>query len=243
MAVLPAKATGPLATALKLPQPKDYLGYRETGGMECGLNHSEDLYKPIPEVLREHPGVDGFCYFERHAPWMVYNGRTTNYVVGGQSAVAGMRSNPVMCPNDPGQGKGPKVPLHYVGVNLESHVDCLHMLGDDIYCHALGWLRNQRLDASLMENATAWEALAEEECSRMMRTYKFTEEEVTVGKHLDDQDVIWYGPRATARNLNLHAYHKCALGTMHAADEMAYCMSLSCLLPPGNMIGHGPWCK
>merc|ERR1719203_329112 len=235
-------APGPLVIAEMLPKPKSYLGYRETGGIECGLHHKEDLYKPIPQVLREHPGVDGFCYFEAHAPWMAYHNRTTDYVAGGHAAVLGMR-NPLMCPFFPGEGKGPLLTHGYVGVTLKSHTDCIHQMGDDIYCHALGWLRNQRLDASIMENATAWEELAEEECSRMMQTYNFTEEEATVGRHLDDQGYIWSGPRATARNLNLHAYHKCALGITHAADEMAYCMSLSCLLPPGDVVGHGPWCK
>jgi len=235
------KTLGPppaLDVAFSIPLPP---GHYESGGMECGLNHSEDLYKYIPDVLAEHPGVDGFCYFERHAPWMSYTGPTQDYVASGQAGVLGMRHNRNMCPFFPGEGKGPLVLNSYEGVTLWSHVDCMHQTGDDKYCHALGWLRNQRLDFSLMSNKTAWEELAEQECRRMNETYHFTHEETTVGKHIDDQGVIWSDPQLTARNLNLHAFHKCALG--HAADEMAYCMTLSCLLPPGNVVGHGPWCE
>lgn len=228
----------PLDTAMQIGRPTEY---RETGGMQCGLNHSEDLYRPIPQVLAEHPGVDGYCYWELHAPWMSYLGKTEDYVASSSTAVLTMRANPALCPNFPGAGKGPLTPISYAGVELWSHLDCLHQGGDDVYCHALGWLRNQRLDASLMANATAWEELAAQECNRMNKTYQFADSEVTMGKHLDDQRVIWSPPENTARNYNLHAYHKCLLG--HAADEMAYCMSLSCLLPPGNVIGHGPWCQ
>eukprot|EP00416_Gambierdiscus_australes_P022770 CAMPEP_0171060226 /NCGR_PEP_ID=MMETSP0766_2-20121228/3698_1 /TAXON_ID=439317 /ORGANISM="Gambierdiscus australes, Strain CAWD 149" /LENGTH=293 /DNA_ID=CAMNT_0011515779 /DNA_START=63 /DNA_END=941 /DNA_ORIENTATION=- len=224
-----------LAAALTLPLPS---GHYETGGVTCGLDHSEDLYRYIPDVLAEHPGVDGFCYFEKHAPWFSYVGPVEDYEQWGRNGVLGMRSNPVMCPNFPGVGKGPLTQMHYEGVDFWSHVDCIHQFGDDVYCHALGWLKNQRLDASLMANATAWRQLAEQECQHMNETYHFAREEVTVGKHLDDQGYIYSGPMCNARNLNLHAYHKCALG--HAAEEMAYCMNVGCVLPPGNFVGRGP---
>lgn len=227
--------------AFQMDKPSSYLGYRESGGMECGLNHSADLYKPIPQVLAEHPGVDGYCYFEFHAPWMAYNEKTRDYVATGKNAVVYMRNNPIMCPNDPGMDKGPLTDIKYLGDNgtviLHSHLDCMHMSGDDVYCHAMGWLKNQRFDDSLMSNATAWEALNEQECDRFQQTYNFSEEEITIGKHIDDQDWIWGGPQ---RNLVLHGYHKCLLG--HGAEEMAYCQSLSCLLP-GNEVGHGGWCN
>lgn len=228
--------------AFIMPKPSSYLGYRESGGMECGLNHSKDLYRPIPTVLAEHPGVDGFCYFEFHAPWLAYTEhQNLDYRVEGMQQVKHMRAQPTMCPMDPGMDKGPLVDISYLGdsdmVTLHSHLDCMHMGGDDVYCHAMGWLKNQRFDDSLMSNRTAWEELAKQECNRFQQKYRFTEDEITIGKHVDDQNWIWKGP---ARNLVLHAYHKCLLG--HGVDEMTYCQSLSCLLP-GNVVGHGGWCK
>jgi len=227
-----------------MAKPSTFLGYRESGGMECGLDHTADLYRPIPEVLAEHPGVDGYCYFEYHAPWMAYTqppSAVDDYLAKSQQAVKFMRQNPIMCSNDPGMDKGPLSRISYEGdrgtVVLHSHLDCIHMRGDDVYCHAMGWLRNQRLDFGQISNATAWRALAEEECRGFQRKYNFTKDEISLGKHIDDQDWIWGGP---ARNLVLHAYHKCLLG--HAAEEMAYCQSLSCLLPGGE-VGHGGWCK
>jgi len=228
-----------------IPQPSSYLGYRESGGMECGLNHSSDLYKPIPDVLAEHPGVDGYCYFEFHAPWMTYVDDLVvdDYLVWGENARLFMRSNEAMCPNDPGFNNGPEVEVKYIGDDgntitlLDLHEDCLHIGGDVKYCHALGWLGNQ-VDTSLMTDPEAWRALNEEECERLNQKYNFTDEEITLGKHIDDQAWI-FSDDGLARNLALHGYHKCLLG--HGAEEMAYCANLSCLLPD-NQIGHADTC-
>jgi len=238
--------------AFKLPKPAEYLGYRETGGIECGLNHSADLYRPIPEVLAEHLGVDGFCYFEFHAPWMGYTGsplEVTDFLSLAEDARVAMRKSPDMCPLmspiDKGMNKGPAMEIMYKGDNgsiitlHDPHVDCIHINGDVKYCHALGWLGNQ-VDTALMIDPDAWRTLAETECERLNQTYKFTTEEITLGKHIDDQPVI-FGVNGPARNLALHGYHKCLLG--HGAVEMAYCAHLSCLLPgTSNQIGHGDRC-
>eukprot|EP00930_Biecheleria_cincta_P016419 TRINITY_DN1335_c0_g1_i1.p1 TRINITY_DN1335_c0_g1~~TRINITY_DN1335_c0_g1_i1.p1 ORF type:complete len:310 (-),score=39.38 TRINITY_DN1335_c0_g1_i1:81-1010(-) len=237
-------------SAFGLPKPSEYLGYRESGGMECGLNHTADLYKPIPQVLAEHPGVDGYCYFEYHAPWMVYQGYSqrdiTDFSVSAEIARLSMRSNELMCPNDPGMNKGPAREIKYLGDNgstitlFDRHVDCVHIAGDVKYCHALGWLGNQ-VDTSLMIDPDAWRALNERECERLNETYKFSDEEITVGKHIDDQEWI-FTKDGRARNLALHGYHKCLLG--HGAEEMAYCAHLSCLLPgTSDQIGHGVACE
>jgi len=235
--------------AFSLPKPAEYLGYRESGGMECGLNHSEDLYKPIPKVMAEHPGVDGFCYFEFHAPWMAYLGFTQlenpNFLATAEASRLEMRSSELMCKNDLGMNKGPSMNITYLGDNgsiitlYDRHVDCGHISGDVKYCHALGWLGNQ-VDTALMTDPDAWRALNRQECQRLNDTYQFTNEEITVGKHIDDQDWI-FNADGHARNLALHGYHKCLLG--HGAEEMAYCAHLSCLLPgTSNQIGHGDAC-
>jgi hypothetical protein len=114
----------------------------------------------------------------------------------------------------------------------------MHMSGDFVYCHALGWLRNQdpSIDFSLISNSAAWEALNKESCAGLQRKFRFTDQEITLGKHIDDQNWIYQGP---SRNLVLHGYHKCLLG--HGSEEMAYCATLGCLLP-NNTVGHGPDC-
>lgn len=235
--------------AFQLPKPSEYMGYRESGGMECGLNHSADLYRRIPDVLAEHPGVDGFCYFEFHAPWMAFSGDTqlqnTDFLAGAELGRLSMRSSPLMCKNDPGMNKGPPAEIKYIGDNgstitlFDRHLDCPHIGGDVKYCHALGWLGNQ-VDTALMTDPDAWRALNEKECERLNETYKFTDEEITLGKHIDDQNWI-FRDDGLGRNLVLHGYHKCLLG--HGAEEMAYCAHLSCLLPgTSNQIGHGDAC-
>ncbi|CAK9036434.1 Uncharacterized protein SCF082_LOCUS21734 [Durusdinium trenchii] len=32
--------------------------------------HGQDCYRPVPEVMAEHPGMDGYCYFNQTGFWV-----------------------------------------------------------------------------------------------------------------------------------------------------------------------------
>mmetsp|Transcript_60243 Transcript_60243/g.176083 ORF Transcript_60243/g.176083 Transcript_60243/m.176083 type:complete len:289 (-) Transcript_60243:111-977(-) len=223
---------------------------------ECGTPHTQDLFRPIKNVLGEHPGVDGHCYFHFAAFWI--NAFPTDpeliqqfdYVSNGKRAVEGLQNLPITC----GLGgikthKGTGKPRTYVGdwgTVTSLSQDCVFYSQDDIYCYTLGWLKNQHLDSSLMANATAWTALGEAECDKLQRKYSFSDHETTVGycvaqnsgpmhSHIESGTV-------TSRELARHVYPKCLMsGGVAGASEMSYCQALGCVLP-GNRIGHAEEC-
>mmetsp|Transcript_78419 Transcript_78419/g.181924 ORF Transcript_78419/g.181924 Transcript_78419/m.181924 type:complete len:294 (+) Transcript_78419:74-955(+) len=230
--------------------------YMREGGSgspyECNQKHPKDLYRPVIQVLNEHPGIDGFCYFGFAAFWLGYS-PVHNFLQTSRTGVLSMRQNPMTCANWSGHGSGPKQVGSFELGSFTSHIDCHYYQYDDLYYYSLGWLKNQGLDGSRMSNYTAWRELAAEECEKIRQEYHFTPEESSVGRHVDDNNRIsmhsgcaWTGAslshfckKPTVREYKLHVYTKCLLG--HAADEMAYGYMRACLLP-GNVIGHGPEC-
>lgn len=227
----------------KAPAPE-----RHFDTSECGKRHPEDLYRPVKDVLHEHEDIPGSCYFQFAAFWIGYE-PTGDFRDAASSGIEFMRSNNMTCPTFAGDGKGEAITWEYEGGTLHSHKDCGYYTYDDLYFYSLGWLKNQRLNGSLMSDPAAWKALAEEECADIQRQYRFTDEESSVGKHVDSNPVINERancaisrrcPPVTVREFKLHVYTKCLLGL--AATEMAYGYSRACLLP-GNHVGHGSECK
>lgn len=101
------------------------------------------------------------------------------------------------------------------------------------YCHGLGWLQGMRLDAHLVTNFTAWEALGESECQRLKELEAFEDDQFTMAYHLDDRTL-------TLRDFRAHVYGKCLLGSV--GNEMQWCQfGIGCLLP-NNYVGHGHEC-
>jgi len=235
---------------------------------QCGQFKPSDLVRPIREVLAEHPGVNGFCYFAGAEAWISQQAPEPDYVQSSKAAVLGMRNNVAMpgtCTMSYPEGQGPLKTAHFEGGTVSSHIDCNYYEYDDLYFYSLGWLKNQRLDGSLMSNATAWEALAREECDRLQEMFHFRDEEITMQKHGQRGDnmvilaksqvafsgkcqIIMKMPPSrtcdpiTSREFASHAYGKCLLGGAAGdAAEMAYAYSRACLLP-GNIIGHESAC-
>jgi len=223
---------------------------------ECGLDHKEDLYRPVKEVLSEHPGMDGMCYFSFAAFWI--NAfptdpavqRQIDFAKAGRSGVGGLQNLPLTCgfggfEAHKGKGRSWTYKGDWGSVTSSSQ-DCFFYKQDDIYCYTLGWLRNQRLDSSKISNSTAWLELGGQECEAMQTKYNFTDEETTVGFCVDQNS----GPMllhilagtVTSRELARHVYPKCLMsGPIAFASEMAYCQALGCVLP-GNRIGHAEEC-
>jgi len=125
---------------------------------------------------------------------------------------------------------------------------------DDLYCYALGWLRNQGLNESLMSDWDAWAKVASRECQKLNDEYAFTEDELTMWQHCNGWGATMWRcgcsagfrggdcNRVSKREFAFHAYHKCLIGTHAAGTEIAYCNSRACLLP-NNTIGHHKDCS
>jgi len=224
---------------------------------ECGQDHKQDLYRPVKEVLSEHPGVDGHCYFSFAAFWI--NAfptdpalqRQFDFVKTGKYGVQNLQNLPLTCgfggiEAHKGRGRSHTYTGDWGTVTSLSQ-DCGFYTQDDIYCYTLGWLRNQRLDSSKLSNSTAWLEMGGEECELLHGKYNFTDEETTIGFCVEQNS----GPMmshvmmgtGTSRELARHVYPKCLMsGSIAAACEMAYCQALGCVLP-GNKIGHAEECE
>merc|ERR1719436_1784025 len=135
--------------------------------------------------MAEHPDVDGFCYFQGSEAWIQPSPPNPDYVEMGKASTLDMRNNGMtgVCITSYPTGQGPLKTAHFDAGTVSSHIDCNYYEYDDLYFYSLGWLKNQRLDGSLMSNATAWEALAREECDSMQKKYDIKDEELTIASH------------------------------------------------------------
>lgn len=229
---------------------------------ECNEDHSSEMYKPLLQWKEEHPGVDGYCYFERaarekdptNALWLHPIQNHHNYVEYGMQRVLDMQRNLNLCPEAPKIDNGFSVEVELEYKTIVTSIDCQYYLFDDLYFYALGWLKNMGVDGRLMSNYTAWQNLAESECKRIYEITVPTDEESTLGYNIDHNEIITSrvgcSPKSalamfptcqpiSVRELRLHALTKCGLG--HGAEEMAIGYSHGCLLD-GVQIGHGKQC-
>jgi len=231
--------------------------------------HKDDFNKSIVQVMREHPGVDGYCYFNASALYIQYKG-DKDYEKEVASSVLGLRTGNKY----EGVNSGKLVTFDWEGETVSTHKDLDHYLYDDLYGYSLGFLQNQGLDTSLMANASAWEELSRQQCEKIQAKYQFAEEELVFMDLLDDNLPIfakchcaageslplflrlapsvtkranYHSPksceRITKREFAKHHYMKCVLGYKNSAADMAYLHGRACLLK-GGRIGHFtdcPW--
>jgi len=154
--------------------------------------HGADCYRPIPEVMAEHPGVDGYCYFNATAFWLVYPGQMT-MVEAANDAIKTIRGADY-------QGDSRGMPIHYrladdageasEEITIWSHMDSAHYLYDDLYGYSLGVLQGQGLDTQQMFNSTSWTARSQEMCAHIQRTYQFSKEELVLADALDGNQAL-----------------------------------------------------
>jgi len=184
---------------------------------ECTVPHRSDLARPVREVLAEHPGADGFCYFGFLGSW------------ASMCAVAHQqREYPLFTAaiDYAALVNGSLQTVRYDGGTFysENHV----FLYDDLYCHANRWLQGQGLPHGLMSNYTAWSELAAEECRRL--DGRFPEYQMSIAdmatRSQDEiqalQDAVDHGTMApTMLDMQRHAAVKCAMGSLGC--DLAYC--------------------
>jgi len=208
--------------------------------------HKADFFRPIPEVMREHPGVDGFCYFNNAAFYILYTPEPRDFA---QEALAGAQwlgsfgCNP----------NAEIVTYHWQGEVLTTRPQCSHYIYDDLYGYFLGALQGQGMDTALLSNSTAWEEVSATKCEELQREYNITDEDLILNDLLDNNMPIFQGSmcaagqlpgdchKVTKREYALHHYMKCALGFANSGSDIAYLHARACLLE-GNYIGHGSEC-
>jgi len=212
----------------------------------CGKSTFKELQVTIPKWREQHPEADGFCYFQNHAHWFA-GSSDRNHRQFGRNGATHMGKSSFIC-ESAGENAGPKESFKYDGGEISwSHTrNCIDIV-DDPYCYSLGWLKGQGgWDESLMDNHTAWEQLAREQCDKLQAEFHFDDEEVTVGKHIFSTPLYfkrtWNSLQGTGTPIDrrLHAEHvytKCLLGRGAAPNEMSYCYFKGCVLPNGK-IGH-----
>ncbi|CAE7525402.1 unnamed protein product [Symbiodinium natans] len=223
--------------------------------------HRDDCYRPIPDVLAEHPGVDGYCYFNYTAFWVAYAGPVPHYELEAVEGILGLRG-----PFYRGLHTGPVLTYNFEGVeNLTTQMDSPHYSYDDLYAYSLGFLQGQGLDPEWMKNSSLWISLSKQKCDEIQATYNFSKEELVLADWLDRNMVISAMTMCSAgmdgslfsaeikaeagyrnatdcqpvthREFAKHHYVKCMLGYRNSAADMAYLNARACLLE-GNHIGH-----
>eukprot|EP00930_Biecheleria_cincta_P012267 TRINITY_DN11584_c0_g1_i3.p1 TRINITY_DN11584_c0_g1~~TRINITY_DN11584_c0_g1_i3.p1 ORF type:complete len:308 (+),score=24.20 TRINITY_DN11584_c0_g1_i3:49-972(+) len=222
--------------------------------------------RSIVDVMREHPGEDGFCIFNASAMYILYSPQPPDYVAFAIAGILGLRD-----PSYKGLNTGALVTFHWEGTSVTTHADLDHYLYDDLYEFSLGYLQNQGLDTSKMSDPQAWEELSRQQCEQVQATYQFRDEELIFNDLLDSNLPIhaqchcaagvplpiamqvpyvtekadYHSPSdckpITKREFARHHYMKCVLGYPNSASDMAYLNGRACLLP-GNRIGHYTAC-
>lgn len=221
--------------------------------------HGNDCHRPIPDVMAEHPGVDGFCYFNAVAMYIYYSPPSSDpdqYVKSAWSGVTGLRLTGAYH----GLNSGPSVVYHFEGKEIHDHIDVEHYIYDDIYGYSLGVLQGQGRTLEQLRNPAVWEELTRENCKEIQDTYQFTKDELVLEDILDMNmpilamshcagglalpfpmsSVSYVTEKAeyvspsdckaiTPKEFARHHYMKCLLSIRHAAHDTAYLFARACL--------------
>ena len=131
----------------------------------CDLHtHGADCYRPIADVLAEHPGVDGYCYFNYTAFWVQYQGPIPDFEAEAVVGIMYLRSMSEGPKGYQGVNSGRLLNFNFEGApeNLTTHMDLTHYLYDDLYGYSLGFLQGQGLDPAWMHNSSHWISLSKQ---------------------------------------------------------------------------------
>ena len=247
------------------------------GGLVNGLNgdpltffnnnckyhiHGSECARPIPDVMAEHPGLDGYCYFSDVAWYIHYDPPTDDLVKGVYEWLLEHRKD------YKGLNNGPLVTFHHNGKAIKSHIDAVNYVYDDLYSYSLKLLQGQGRTVDQLKDPAAWKELTRAKCQEIQETYHFTNDELVLGDILDmnmpitamshcsagyklppelhvpyvtekaEYHSITDCKKITDREYARHHYMKCLMGIDNAAADAAYCFGRGCLLDGGTRIGH-----
>lgn len=228
-------------------------------------SHGADFSKSLVQVMAEHPGVDGYCYFNDAAIYIQYVPDPRDYVAESRGGVEGLAQTSPLTAN------APESTYRWEGPPVKTRVLRMHYVYDDLYGYSLGFLQGQGIDTALIFNSTAWEELSAQKCSEIQQEYQFRDDELVFNDLLDHNlpilvesccaagippDAVLLAPGVkkgsgyngpddcrppTRREFALHHYMKCVLGHKNSAADMAYVHTRACLLE-GGRIGHEEEC-
>ncbi|CAJ1327880.1 unnamed protein product [Effrenium voratum] len=251
------------------PEPCGYL-LNEVGDASTFMNNnckyhsnSHDCDRPLQDVLAEHPGMDGYCYFNASAMYVnFYESEAPDYVGSPAKGILKLRGT-----NYQGLDSGPLVTFHFEGQAITSHIDVDHYAYDDLYGFFLGALQGQGLTLEQLRDPAAWEKASAQKCEEIQATYNFTREDMIFSEVLDmnmpifamsfcaaglELPALLHTPYVTekakyksaadcqpisAREYARHHYMKCLAGVKNSAADLAYLFGRACL-KEGNQIRH-----
>lgn len=226
--------------------------------------HGKDCYRPVPEVMAEHPDVDGYCYFNATSFWVAYTGPSVSMADAAADAIGNLQSFGYR-----GLNGGQLVTYKFEGQMITTYLDADHYLYDDLYGYSLGFLQGQGLNSSWMQDSALWTKTSEQKCNEIQNLYHFTKDELVLADWLDfnqvisvmtacsagmvapgssDQSVLdmanWRSSEdcqpVTRKDFAKHHYVKCLLGYRNSAQDMAYLNLRACL--SDSHIGHLDQC-
>jgi hypothetical protein len=229
------------------------MSFAPPAGQNCDEPHPADTYRPIRQVLAEHPGLDGNCYYHWYANYL---GDSPDYADMAKGTMWQFSQN---------VGSGP-IATYYMpnGEVFHSHQDNIwgNYRYDDMMCQQMGWLKGQRLDKHMdkLKDREAWLKVSEEECARLPKMIEGGIDDnstvYSIGYMADDNQRICIAAdclmqpldaqctKATIHDWVTHLYPKCLLGGDRingAAGQIAWCFARACVTE-GNAIKHGLEC-
>lgn len=158
--------------------------------------HGHDCYRPVTEVMAEHPGEDGYCYFNQTGFWVSpMASPEPDFMASSVLGILNLRALPV----DPAAGyplsyqglhTGPVLTYHFEGKIITTQADAPHYSYDDLYGYSLGYLQGQGLSSDLVRNSSAWIAASKQKCDEIQQTYNFQNHELVLADWLDYNAVI-----------------------------------------------------
>ncbi|CAL1148454.1 unnamed protein product [Cladocopium goreaui] len=234
-------------------------------------SHGDECSRRIPDVMAEHPGMDGFCYFSEVASYIRYSPPSNDprhFINSAFRGVIGLRT-----PTYKGLNTGPVVTFHHDGKAFTSHMDSENYVYDDLYGYSLGVLQGQGRTVEQLKDPAVWNELARAKCEEVQKIHQFTNDELVLADILDmnlpimamshcsagwemlpemranpyitgkaEYHSITDCKKITDREYARHHYMKCLLGINNAAADAAYLFARACLLDGGSRIGHFSEC-
>jgi hypothetical protein len=211
-----------------------------------GSPAEKDLLRPVREVRAEQSGADLFPYFGQLNDWInpgSFWSPNFTYEMLKPGLLAGGG------PRDPDPVK---MTFKWDGHEIHTAMDTCQA-GDDAYCYANGWMKNQdpRLEPKLFNNYSAYLAYAKDVCREHNEKYDFDKDGITVASHMRETNDMYVltdnacnlmtptGRLPTDRDYQKHSYFKCLMND--ALSEIGYCYFRGCVMENDRIV-HGEEC-
>jgi len=223
--------------------------FRDKTKYHKGSQFEKELERPLTEIRKEHGAEDLFLYFGYLNDWInpgsAFDVNKLSYEDLKKTAILSQGSK-YPAPVD--------MTFKWDGNEIHTRQDHVCQTGDDPYCFANGWMKNQNpaLNPATFNDPAAYLHFAKDQCQQMNERYNFDADNITMLMHTQEDNAMYdmidnacnlmptKGPLPTNRDFQKHSYVKCLMN--NALTEIAYCYFRGCVLE-GNRIGHGDECN